>query len=288
MISTSSHTTKRSSGLTSTQQLILKVTAISFVLLAVITAIIVPIGISFGRPQVNSECSLFSLFRTEHGCIVQIYLISATATVNRSVSSCPGSTCIGNETPYRSSVTTLLYPFDGNMNDLIGNNIGVPLGNTLPAANVQGYVNQGLILSLSAQQYVLLPPVNFARQSFTLQVWIYPTIMSIAVEMAIFSQCDPTAICFTLSIRNARLAMSFDSMNTSSFLLGTAVLARDTWIHVTVVYDAALRQQQMYVNGRMDAISTSPIDPYRGVTLGSVATVGRYPNTTSGFFFFDG
>ena len=174
------------------------------------------------------------------------------------------------------------------MIDLIQNNIGIPFGLTIPSALNQGYVNQALSLSSNSQQYVVVPSLNFS-QSFTLQVWIYLNSISLTADMAVFSQCDSNSICLTLLIRNARFALSFDSMNSSSYLFGTTLLnTNGIWAHVTAVYDASLRQQLLYVNGRIDAVSSSSIDPYRGTILGSTATVGRHPNITSGFVFFDG
>ena len=213
----------------------------------------------------------------------------ATSPTNSSKSSfCSSETAIGYETPYRSSISTVLYPFDGNMIDLITNNIGIPYGITLPSAVNQGYINQGLQLTSSAQQYVVIPSLNFT-QSFTFQVWVYFSSMSLAADMAIFSQCDPNSICLTLMIKNARFVVSFDSMNSSSYLLGTTVLSINSiWVHATIVYDATLRQQQLYVNGRIDAISSGSVDPYRGTLQGSIATIGRHPNITSGFVFLDG
>lgn len=211
-----------------------------------------------------------------------------SSTTPSPISVCSSATAIGQETPYRSSIVTVLYPFDGNLIDLIQNNVGIPFGVSIPSALNQGYVNQALSLSSNSQQYVVIPSLNFG-QSFTLQVWIYLNTISLSADMAIFSQCDSNSICLTLLIRNARFALSFDSMNSSSYLLGTTLLTSNSiWAHVTVVYDATLRQQQLYVNGRIDAVSIGSVDPYRGTTQGSIANVGRHPNITSGFVFFDG
>ena len=159
------------------------------------------------------------------------------------------------------------------------------LRSTLPTLTS---VNPFSVASAS-QQYVQIPYVNLAQQSFTLQLWIYPTITNTSGEMGIFGQCDSSSICFSLSLRNARVGVSFDSKNNnSSPLLGSTLITGNVWTHLTVVYDAVLRQQQIYVNGGVDAVSNGLVSPYRGSSSGSVTTIGRSAMVSSGFAYFDG
>ena len=200
-------------------------------------------------------------------------IFTLASFTNITVSACSLTTCIGKETPYRSSIVTVLYPFDGNMNDQSGYNTGTSFSSLgfLP----QAYSGQALWFT-SGLQYVQIPNVNLAQQSFTLQVWLLPTNLNTPGDYGIFGQCDSNSICLSLSLRNSRFALSFDSMNTNNnTLMGTDLITTNGWVHVTVVYDAVLFQQQIYVDGQIDAMSSSIVTPYRGNSFGATTTIGR-------------
>ena len=204
-------------------------------------------------------------------------------------SSCVLTTCIGKETPYRTSMVTVLYPFDGNMNDMSGYASGTAFGSTVASTTGFAYIGQALGLGSASQQFVQIPYVNFAQQSFTLQMWIYPLNTNTSAEVGIFGQCDSSSVCFALSLRNARVSVSFDSINSNvSPLVGTTLIIGTYWTHVSVVYDAVLRQQQIYVNGRIDAVSYGMVNAYSGSSSGSVTTIGRSAMVSSNFTYFDG
>lgn len=157
------------------------------------------------------------------------------------MSACSSSTCIGLETPFRSSIVTALYTLDGNTEDLSLLYGGTAMGSPPPTSYTSGViVNQGLNLNAASYQYILLPYMNFSKQSFTLQMWLY-LVYNTQVDYGIFSQCSSNSICLSLSLRNGRITLSFDSMNNkSNLLIGSTSLQPSIWIHVTVVYDAVL------------------------------------------------
>ncbi len=201
--------------------------------------------------------------------------LSASFT-NITVSACSASTCIGKETPYRSSIVTALYPFDGNVNDQSGYATGTAFGGF--AYTPQGYVSQACVLTAASSQYILIPNVNLAKQSFTLQTWLFtPPAITNPSDFGIFGQCDTNSICLSLSLRNGRITLSFDAMNSANTaLVGASVISTtNSWVHVTVVYDATISQQQIYVNGKIDAVSHGIISSYQGVSSGAVTTIGR-------------
>jgi hypothetical protein len=159
------------------------------------------------------------------------------------------------------------------MNDLSGYNTGTSF-NSLGFLS-QAYSGQALYFT-SSSQYVQIPNVNLAQQSFTLQAWLFPINLSSPGDFGIFGQCDLNSICLSLSLRNSRFTLSFDSMNTNNnTLMGTDLINTNGWVHVTVVYDAVLFQQQIYVNGVIDAMSRSIVTPYRGNSFGATTTIGR-------------
>ena len=132
--------------------------------------------------------------------------------------------------------------------------------------------------------------MNLGQQSFTLQMWVYVygTII-VPSEYGLFSQCDSNSICFALTLRNARITLSFDSMNTNNnTLTGSMMFFSNNWYHVTVVYDAVLSQQSIYINGRIDAIARGMAAAYQGTSSGSVTTIGRSLSLASGYTYLFG
>ena len=51
-------------------------------------------------------------------------------------------------------MVTVVYPFDGNTNDLSGYATGTAFGTPVPSVTNQGYSDQALIVSVYNQQYV--------------------------------------------------------------------------------------------------------------------------------------
>ncbi|CAF0971128.1 unnamed protein product [Rotaria sordida] len=125
---------------------------------------------------------------------VYVYVISRTNSqssfTNITQSICSNTTCIGQETSYRSSMVTVLYPFDGNSNDLTGYATGLPLGSSTPGYTTNSYVGSQALSLSSSSQYILIPNVDLAQRSFTIQVWLYPTSSPILGDYGIFGQCD--------------------------------------------------------------------------------------------------
>jgi hypothetical protein len=173
-------------------------------------------------------------------------------------------------------MVTALYPLDGNPNDITGFATGVLFGTSLPSFVNPCYIgSQSLSLNSAFQQYLQIPSLGLTQTSFTIEIWLYVSGI-VTGDFGIFGQCDLNGICLALSLRNGRLALAFDSMNTdNNTLTGTTILQAQKWTHVAVVYDAVLLQQQIYLNGRIDAVSRGMVGPYRGTTSGSTATIGR-------------
>jgi hypothetical protein len=204
------------------------------------------------------------------------------------VSSCAATTCIGQETPYHTSMVTALFPFDGNFNDISGYVSGTAYGIPLPILSPSCYVGiSSLNLISGDSQYIQIPYINFA-QSFTIEVWLYPQT-SLSGDYGIFGQCNSNLKCLSLSIRNGRFTLSFDSMNSSNITLtSSSLVALSDWTHLTVAYDSTLLQQQIYINGIIDAITNGKVAPYAGTSSGSVTTIGRSTSSAYGLSYFVG
>ncbi|CAF4158262.1 unnamed protein product [Rotaria sordida] len=90
----------------------------------------------------------------------------------------------------------------------------------------------------------------------------------------------------SLNLRNARFVLSFDSMNSNNITLtGSTLVSSNEWVHVTVVYDATLFQQQIYVDGQIDALSNGIVNSYQGVSLSSTI-IGRSSSLAYGTGYF--
>ena len=199
------------------------------------------------------------------------------------------TTCIGKETSFRSSNAIIIYPFDGNASDTTGRFTGI-------AYNSLTYVSQSYAgsraLSLNnsgTNQYIQIPYIDLSKRSFTIQTWLFFTASSVLNDYGIFSLCDFNSTCLSISLRNGRFTLSFDSMNTTNITLtGTAFIPSREWVHLTVVYDAILYQQQIYVNGRISSVSNGMIAPYQKNATNSTATIGGSRSSAYGWTYFQG
>ena len=201
-----------------------------------------------------------------------------------SASICATTTCIGQETPYRSSIATTLFTFDGNPYDQTGYVLAVMM-NSATISYTQSYLTQGLYLNLAPPQYLQALNINLSQKSFTIQLWLFIPAFTTSNDFGVFGQCDAYNVCLSISLRNARVAVSLDSMNVNNnTLIGATVISTYAFTHITVVYDGALFQLRIYMNGIIDAVSSGMIQAYQGNSSNVVTTIGRsssyaYPNS---------
>ena len=216
------------------------------------------------------------------------FLVNIASFTNITASICSTTTCIGKETPYFTSISSIIYPFDGNVNDISGYATGIAFNFLATSYTTSSYVGSfALNLSPASSQYVQIPYINLA-QSFTIEVWVFP-LTSLTGDYGIFGQCDIDLKCFSLSLRNGRIALSFDAMNaTNNTLTSSSLVILSDWTHISVIYNATLAQQQIYINGRVDAASIGTIAPYAGTSSGSITTIGRSISSAYGLSYFQG
>lgn len=209
---------------------------------------------------------------------------------NITVSGCYATTCIGQETPYRTSTITVIYPFDANTNDVSGYATGTAFGLSPPGYTGSCYIGyQALVLTSSYQQYILIPYVNLSRRSFTIETWVMLYNTAVSGNYGLFGQCDSNSMCLSISVRDSRFVVSFNSMATNNYTLtGTTLVSANIWFHLTVVYDAVLYQQRIYVDGNIDGISGGLVPSYQGTSAGSLTTIGRSSLLGYGTTYFQG
>ncbi len=239
------------------------------------------LSISLSLVQINLKvCESSKKYQFFYVCFN--YVVASFA--NMTASACSSTTCIGQETPYRSSITTTLFTFNGNTNDQSGYVSGVVFGGVSPGY-AGGYVAQALYLLLSPLQYVQVLNLNLAQQSFTIESWIYVPSFASSNDFGLFGQCDAYNVCMSLSLRNMRLTFSLNSMNMANITLtGATIIYSGIFFHVAIVYDATQYQQLIYVNGQVDAVSNGMVYPYQGNPASVTTTIGKsnsfaYPNS---------
>ncbi|CAF1165985.1 unnamed protein product [Rotaria sordida] len=182
------------------------------------------------------ECVQSDQLRSYYSLYIKPNIVPTSS--NTTVSSCSSSTCIGQETAYRSSIVTALYPFDGNTNDQSGYYTGTGFGTSIPSYSTVAYISQSIVLSPNSQRYVQIPNINLSKESFTLQTWLRP-----------------------------------GTINTS-----TDFVTSNEWTDVTVVYDATLYQQQIYVDGV--SLSSTIIGRTSSLAYGTAYFQGRIDHFT--------
>ena len=120
--------------------------------------------------------------------------------------------------------------------------------------------NLALNDSLNQSMIVSSRFFNLSYTSFTFEAWIYGN--SFSGDNSIFSQCECTTCqdrCLFLIIRNNRMYMGF----TTDDVIGTTVMAANTWHHVAFVYDYSTQTQSIYLQGVLEN-SKSSSGPYLG------------------------
>ena len=150
---------------------------------------------------------------------------------------------------------------------------------------IVGY-GQALYLVSSSSQYVSVttPFLNLSLRSFTIEAWIYPTLLT--GDRAIFGQCQCSGCanrCLYFITRGSRLYIGF----TSNDLSGTTdISSTPTWYHVAFVYNYQTQQQILYINGVQDAIKSNAA-PYQGqngsILIGSSQVYSSIINYFNGY-----
>ena len=185
-----------------------------------------------------------------------------------------------------SVIVSAYWTFDNTAVDSYGVYNGQLIngaGYTLSNSTSQPYFGNGQALNLvsSSNQLFLVSAsfFNLSYTSFTIEAWIYPTVLR--GDHGIFGQCSCSSCsnqCLYLIIRNSILYVDF----TSNYLSGSTVLSNYTWYHVAFVYNYGAGQQILYVNGVQDAIKSNS-QPYLGQNA-SISIGSTQVSSTTNYF----
>ena len=261
------------SHLSSKEKKVLKRTIISLVIASAIIGIVVPLVYLFAFPSTPSKCKC--ILSKEYNVVDIPLRTSLASSGNTNISTCSTSTCIGQETSYRSSIATTFFPFDGNSDDQTGYISAFMMSPNI-AAYIQGYLTEAVSFTIASPQYLQVLNIDLTRKSFTIQFWFFIQTFGPANDFGLFGQCDAYNVCLSISLRNTRVAISLDSMNVNNnTLIGATVITTNAFTHITVVYDSTISQLRIYFNGRLDAVSSGIVSAYQGNPASVVTTIGR-------------
>ncbi|CAF3889653.1 unnamed protein product, partial [Rotaria sp. Silwood1] len=159
-----------------------------------------------------------------------------------------------------ATVNYVLWSFDSVTTDTYGVYNGQLVnGATYSSSSTTlPYLGQGHALSVAASQnqsfQVSTPFLNLASTSFTVEAWIYSTIVT--GDNGLMGQCQCTSCsnqCFHFLIRSSKLYVGF----TLNDINGLTTITVGTWYHVAFVYNSVTQQQILYLNGVQDNIKSS-------------------------------
>ncbi|CAF0905837.1 unnamed protein product [Didymodactylos carnosus] len=151
-----------------------------------------------------------------------------------------------------------------------------------------GYTNSlGSALAIGKGQSVVVqapPHLKLSDSSFTFEVWIYATNLSMTTDNAIVGQCQTNSQaskCFHLVIRKGRAYFGF--MNDD--LIGATLLSLNQWYHLAFIFHRTTREQIIYVNGMPDGFRTAQ-RVYQG--QGGNITIGLSKIRSADVDYFNG
>ncbi|CAF2233870.1 unnamed protein product, partial [Rotaria magnacalcarata] len=183
-----------------------------------------------------------------------------------------------------TTITYVLWSFDNVTTDLYGvyNGELVNGATCTVSSSTIPYLGQGYPLGLTSslnQSFQVSTFLNLASTSFTIEAWIYSTVVT--GDNGIMGQCECTSCkneCFFFLIRSSKLYVGF----TLNDINGLTTLTVNTWYHIAFVYDSVKQQQVLYLNGVQDNIKSSA-SAYQGAN--GTFTVGSATFSTSTKFF---
>lgn len=167
------------------------------------------------------------------------------------------------------------WPFDGNFADIINSNNATSYQSPSFVAN--GYVNQALYLNATLFQSISASYISLANTSFTIEVWLKPTLFPNPTDHGILGLC-PSALsyqCLHLLIRNSGSNHYLYFGFFGDDCQGNTSVSVNEWIHAAFVFDITTLTQSIYLNGILDnsCVVSSPIL----ATIGRI-TIGTIPS----------
>ncbi|CAM4909810.1 unnamed protein product [Rotaria socialis] len=209
-------------------------------------------------------------------CVVLIVVVVVVVLLTRKSSATLTTT--------NATITYVLWSFDNVTTDLydVYNGDLINGATCTVSSSTIPYLGQGYPLGLTSslnQSFQVSTFLNLASTSFTIEAWIYSTVVT--GQNGIMGQCQCSTClneCFYFLIQSSKLYVGF----TLNDISGLTTLAVNTWYHIAFVYDSVAKQQVLYLNGIQDNIRSSA-SAYQGAN--GTFTVGSATFSSSTKFF---
>ncbi|CAF0903596.1 unnamed protein product [Adineta steineri] len=249
----------------------------TIVIIAVIT---IPTAIILTKKENVAETNSTTIMMTTGEGSTALML---TTTKSSATTKNPSTTTTKEAAVAYSNGNYSFWPMENNAVDIISGLNGE--GANSPTYVTPGITGSGYALKLirTSKQYIKIPTFkSFVDVSFTVEMWIYPTILISGELFGLFTQYDKSSKDHSLQmmIRGLQLTLDFYGGGIN----GATSLTTNTWYHVAFVYDYPSKTQIIYLNGYQDG-SHSPAGPYLGRS-GSI-NIGMYQDSSS-YNYFDG
>ncbi len=203
--------------------------------------------------------------------IIDSSLFSIVTTTTTTTYVC-NSTCL-NQTWQSSTNLISEWSFDQTFNDELGNYNATSVNNV--SFTSQGYVRQAAVFTVNTSQMLVAPYMPISSSSFTVETWLYITLLMPVTDQCIFGLCSTATnfLCLHIAIRlisgNYYLYIGFFNADCP----GTTRLTLNTWIHAAFVFDIVNMKQSIYLNGILE----------RSCSVSSAANVATSSNVTIGY-----
>ena len=228
----------------------------------------------------SSICEVTALFLSSLVNFSSERTTSTTSTTTSTTTTKPvcSTSCL-NQTWISSANRFAQWLFDGNFVDQTRTYNLTSTNNV--SFTTDGYVGQAAVFTPNANQLLTGPNIPLENNSFTIDLWLYITLLRNIQDHVIFGVCPVAYLrqCLHLTIRQTSGVYNLYLAFYGDDLQGITPLQLNTWYHVAFVFDFPTRRQSIYLNGILDStrISTGTLNLGGGNTLiGYISAITVY------------
>ncbi len=143
------------------------------------------------------------------------------------------------------------WPAEGNVNDIVGGNNGIPVGNL---GYTNGEVGQAFVFDNSTS-YIPFPAASnldlgASGSGFTIECWVKPNAFNVAVSGPIVEWDSPSSAALELWSGPTLFANLVDTSGNTHVIQSTnGIFTTNGWQHVALTYDKSSGTAILYYNG---------------------------------------